>query len=184
MAKAASNPRGKAGIRFIAVLHGSTRVSAPNGISIRSYVFVQTDRRQRYGIIDRNSPHVIISMQPKNAKAGDNWYSGSLWRNLITEALWYGTRCRWITQFHLLTVRSSTNGDKLVLIYRLRRDGRLSWPRHHSAKQTARPEPQRCHCAVFSSCDLGLLQRLLFNQLKCNYLLCFYGREWYAIINN
>ena len=49
----------------------------------------------------------------------------------------YGTRSQGISQFYLHTPRSSANGmnhlplpsqPKLVLIYRPRRDGRLSWP--------------------------------------------------------
>ena len=55
-----------------------------------------------------------------------------------SKVLRYGTRSQGISQFYLHTPHTSTNGmnhtclylpsQKLVLIYRPRRDGRLSWP--------------------------------------------------------
>jgi len=42
-------------------------------------------------IIANNSLHLMHSMQPKNKGSEDIWYSASLWRNFITEALKYGT---------------------------------------------------------------------------------------------
>jgi len=51
-----------------------------------------------------------------------------------SKALRYGTRSQGISQFNLYTPRTSANGmnrpgqPKLVLMYRPRRDGRLSWP--------------------------------------------------------
>jgi len=63
-------------------------------------------------------------------------YSGSSWTHL--KSLRYGTRSQGISQFCLHTPRLSANGilpnlpfpsqPKLVLIYRFRRGGRLSWP--------------------------------------------------------
>jgi len=53
-------------------------------------------------------------------------------REHTSKALRYGTRSQEISQFYLHTPHSSANHEKqkqkLVLIYRPRRDGRLSWP--------------------------------------------------------
>jgi len=68
-----------------------------------------------------SSYSVVVPAQQVNqklkVKAETTWYSVSLWGNLITEAVRYGTRCQgWgpgITQFYLSPTRLSTSGMNL-----------------------------------------------------------------------
>jgi len=46
---------------------------------------------------------LFVNQFAVKVKVEDTYYSASLWGNLITEALRYGTRCLGITQFYLHT---------------------------------------------------------------------------------
>jgi len=114
-------------------------------------------------------------------------------REHTSKALRYGTRSQWISQFYLHIPRSSANGmnhaclclprRSWLLIYRPRRDGRLSWPSATEDDATDAREPLSWYCCsirrqractTLLMCLIIVIQSYIFNYCQVLYLLAWF----------